>query len=129
MLKTACHCGAVTLEMARRPTEVTECNCSACRRYAARWAYCSRKAVRLTAPENGLGRHSRGKSLWFVHCRTCACVVLWEPRTPPSPTDRLGVNTRLAVDPEALKGLRVRRFDGARTWTDIAERVLDEPEW
>lgn len=40
----------------------------------------------------------------------------------------MGANTRLATDPEALQGLKARRFDGARIWTDIGERLLDEPE-
>jgi hypothetical protein len=32
MLVASCHCGAVQLEIARRPRALTECNCSICRR-------------------------------------------------------------------------------------------------
>ena len=39
MIDVACHCGAVRLTVPRAPVEVTECNCSICRRLGARWAY------------------------------------------------------------------------------------------
>lgn len=50
MLKTSCHCGVVQVEVARRPTSLTECNCSICRRVGARWAYYSRKSLKSRRP-------------------------------------------------------------------------------
>ena len=47
MLHASCHCGAVRLELARRPRRLTDCNCSICRRYGALWAYYSRKTARV----------------------------------------------------------------------------------
>ena len=41
MIEAACHCGAVKLTAPSAPDTVTECNCSICRRLAARWAYYS----------------------------------------------------------------------------------------
>ena len=43
MVKGACHCGAVTIELRHAPQSLTECNCSICRRYGAHRAYCNRK--------------------------------------------------------------------------------------
>jgi hypothetical protein len=37
MLYASCHCGAVLLEIARKPRQLTECNCSICRRYGGLW--------------------------------------------------------------------------------------------
>ena len=39
MIRASCHCGAVCLEIDAAPAEVTECNCSICRRYGGLWAY------------------------------------------------------------------------------------------
>ena len=38
MIQAACHCGAAQLSVPSSPTEVSECNCSICRRIGARWA-------------------------------------------------------------------------------------------
>lgn len=46
-----CHCGAVTLTVDTPPTEITECNCSICRRYGALWAYYPKGAVTFVPPE------------------------------------------------------------------------------
>ena len=43
-----CHCGAVTLSLATRPREVTECNCPLCRRYGVLWAYCPANQVMVS---------------------------------------------------------------------------------
>ncbi|NGM48586.1 hypothetical protein G5B46_03085 [Caulobacter sp. 602-2] len=47
MIRTSCHCGAVGFAIETAPTEVTQCNCSICRRYGVLWAYYSLGAVRL----------------------------------------------------------------------------------
>lgn len=38
MITASCHCGAVRLETEVPPEEVTECNCSICRRLGSRLA-------------------------------------------------------------------------------------------
>lgn len=129
MLKTSCHCGAVRVEVARRPTSLTECNCSICRRVGARWAYYSRKSLKITAPADGLQSYSHGRFLYFDHCRHCGCVVLWRPIVPRGETDRMGGNMRLIDDPDALANISVQRFDGAKTWRVLETRTLDQPGW
>lgn len=47
MIEASCHCGAVRLEIEKAPTEITDCNCSICRRYGVLWAYYTLDQVRL----------------------------------------------------------------------------------
>jgi hypothetical protein len=46
MLTGTCHCGAVRIEVPRRPRMLTSCNCSICRRYGVLWAYYQAADVR-----------------------------------------------------------------------------------
>ena len=79
----------------------------------------------------GLSRHSshmrRGKR--NIHFRTmwrCGCLTRWEAAKNPR-VHRMGINTS-NVDPEILKGVRVRLLDGAApgsSWTEAA-RVAAE---
>lgn len=58
MIRTSCHCGAVGFEIETAPTEVTECNCSICRRYGVLWAYYPRISLG-TMQVIGLVGHGR----------------------------------------------------------------------
>lgn len=54
-----------------------------------------------------------------MRCRTCGIATHWEPLV--SNTDnRHGVNLN-NLDPARLAQMRVRRFDGADTWTFLDE--------
>jgi hypothetical protein len=115
MLAATCHCGAVRVEVARRPRRLTSCNCSICRRYGALWAYYKAADVRVRGAPGAVDKYSWGdRSLRFVRCRKCGCVSHWEPvrRTASS---RMGVNAR-NFDPAVIESVRVRRLDGASTW-------------
>ena len=129
MLKTACHCGAVTIELARKPRSITECNCSICRRYGARWAYYLKKSIKITAPASGLQSYKRGKVLYFDRCRRCGCVMLWRLIKSNAPNDRMGVNLRHLENPDVLDNIKIMRFDGAKTWSDVGTVELKEPWW
>jgi len=37
MIYASCHCGAVELEIDVAPQDITDCNCSICRRYGVLW--------------------------------------------------------------------------------------------
>jgi len=55
------------------------------------------------------------RRLRFMRCQQCGCITHWvNARNPGS--GRMGVNTRNVVDPDVLKGVRIRRLDGAKTW-------------
>ena len=129
MLKTSCHCGAVHIEVARKPKAITECNCSVCRRYGARWAYFLSKSVKIVAPAKGLQSYTRGKALFFDRCRRCGCVMLWRPKVSRGTADRLGINMRHIENPDALENIRVQIFDGAKSWRDVGTRKLTQPWW
>lgn len=112
-VQASCHCGAVTLDLAAAPTEVTQCNCSLCRRYGVLWAYYSdtdlvvhRLAAR-TQTYSWNGRH-----VDFHRCAECGCLTHWEPRD--AARKRRGVNARL-LDPDVLAAATVRHLDGANT--------------
>ena len=111
MIESSCVCGAVRLAITRAPDEVTDCNCTLCRRYGALWAYYSPKDV--SVPSGLTDTFSRGPKLSNFHrCKICGCVTHW---APIGAHDRMGVNARL-MEPEVLARARVLRFDGLDTW-------------
>ena len=116
MIEAACHCGAVRLEIAAAPSQITDCNCSICRRLGARWAYYPPGEVTVIGPAEATAAYAWGdKQIAFHHCVTCGCATHWLGLNPAR-YDRMGVNVRL-FDPAILKGVPVRKLDGADTWT------------
>jgi len=112
MIQASCHCGAVVLAIAQAPDEVTDCNCSVCRRYGVLWAYYSPGEVEVRAAE-GTDTYVWGpRTTAFHRCRVCGCVTHWSATDPARM--RMGVNGRM-MDPEVLGRARVRRLDGADT--------------
>ena len=111
MIESSCVCGAVRLAISRAPDEVTDCNCTMCRRYGALWAYYSPKDVTVSGVTDTF---SRGPKLSNFHrCKICGCVTHWSALDKTY--DRMGVNARL-MEPEVLARARVLRFDGLDTW-------------
>jgi hypothetical protein len=114
MLTGSCHCGAVRIQVARKPRRLTSCNCSICRRHGGLWGYYRLSQVKVLARKGDLARYSWGdKSLWLVRCATCGCVTHWQPTARGM--DRMGVNFR-NFDPSVIETTRIRRLDGAKTW-------------
>ena len=114
MIHASCHCGAVELEIDVAPQDVTECNCSICRRYGVLWAYYSPNQVHFTKSAATDIYMWGDKATQFHRCRVCGCISHWSAVNPS--TDRMGVNARL-MEPAIVAAARVRRFDGADTWT------------
>ena len=113
MIQASCHCGAVRLEIAVPPAEVTECNCSICRRYGVLWAYYVPSQVRLAPADAATDVYMwDDRSIAFHRCRTCGCVSHWAAIDPGR--DRMGVNARLMA-PEVVAQARVKHLDGAHT--------------
>lgn len=108
-----CHCGAVTVSLAKRPTEVTECNCSLCRSYGVIWAYYPADDVTISPDPPSTDTYAwNGRHVDFHRCRECGCVTHWTPRGKQR--DKRGVNARL-LPPEVLAAAKVRYRDGADT--------------
>ena len=121
-IEASCHCGTVRITVAGTPQSVTDCNCSICRRLGALWAYFDPADVDMGGAQATVAyvRHDgpdQGR-LGFHHCPTCGCTTHWRNLDPQA--TRMGVNARM-IDPTVLKGIRVRRLDGASTWKDLDE--------
>ena len=106
----SCHCGAVSFTLTTAPQQVTDCNCSICRRYGTLWAYYPLAQVQfgsLPATDTYIWGD---RGLTFHRCRTCGCVTHWQALDPTH--DRMAINARLLA-PEVLAGASVKFFDGA----------------
>jgi hypothetical protein len=116
MLSASCHCGAVRLEIDRKPRSLTACNCSLCRRYGVQWAYYKKGAIRVVSGARSLVAYAWGrKAIDFMHCRTCGCVVYYERRKKAGDDTRVAVNARM-MEPDDIASVRVHLLDGAKTW-------------
>ena len=115
-LHGACHCGAVRLTLPSMPETATRCNCSLCRRVGAVWAYFEFGTVAIEGhPERTVDYVQGDRTLRTIRCSTCGVVTHWEP-LPPEPGARHGVNLN-NFDPKRVESVRVRRFDGADSWS------------
>lgn len=111
MIEATCHCGAVRIEIDEAPREVTDCNCSICRRMGTLWAYYRLAQVRISPPDGATDIYMwDDKSIQFHRCKICGNVTHWWPVDPAR--DRMGVNARLMA-PSVLAAANVRHFDGA----------------
>lgn len=126
MIIADCHCGAVRLEADVPPTMVTECNCSICRRYGARWAYYTRAQARVVTPPEATSFYIWGdRCIEFHRCNVCGCITHYEGAQDKSETSRLAINARM-MDPKDIAGVSVRKFDGADSWTTI--EIIPPPD-
>jgi hypothetical protein len=117
MPRASCQCGAVAVEVARKPRKLTACNCSLCVRYGALWAYYTRKSARVVRGKRTLRSFSRiPRGLEFHHCTVCGCITHWSGRD-----GRIGVNARL-LDPQLLASIPISVLDGAATWKRLGRR-------
>ena len=124
MLKATCHCGAVRIEIPDRPAEVTNCNCSLCRRPGTLWAYFDVGTVKIHGHPENIDEYIQGdKTLRTVRCRTCGCTTHWEPLDTLK-YRRMGVNIR-NFEPEVIGDVRIRLLDGADTWKSFFWEDLD----
>ena len=115
MIEASCHCGSIKIEIPRKPRTLTTCNCSICRRYGALWAYYQAAEVSVRGKRGAMSSYLWGEQrIRIMRCERCGCVTHWVAAKNPR-SSRMGVNTR-NVDPEIMKGVRIRRLDGARTW-------------
>jgi hypothetical protein len=115
MLDGTCHCGKIRLTVPTRPDSLVLCNCSICRRNGALWAFYDRADMTISGvPEHAVGYEFEPRTITTFHCRDCGCTTHWEPLQAGK--TKFGVNMR-NFDPDELGDLRLRRFDGAVTWS------------
>ena len=74
----ACHCGAVTFELASRPKWMVSCNCSVCRSLGALWVHAPPAVATIDAPPNSTKTYMWGdRGIEFHSCATCGCTTHW----------------------------------------------------
>ncbi|MBB6424666.1 GFA family protein [Sphingopyxis sp. JAI128] len=119
--EASCHCGAVSVRLAKAPEELAECNCSLCFSHGILWAYYSPKDVVIEGPTRTYNRADRANPNSDLHfCANCGCSTHWSAteglieRTGGA-IDLMGVNMRLFA-PARLHGLRLVFPDG-RGWS------------
>lgn len=113
MLEATCHCGAVRLSVETAPDTVSECNCSICRRLAARWAYYAPADVGMPRPGSTQPYVWGERMLAFHRCRACGVATHWQSLDGAQP--RMAINARL-FDGLDWSGIKVRQFDGETSW-------------
>jgi hypothetical protein len=117
------------LQIPRRPSLLTACNCSACRRYGSIWSYHLRRSVRIDGDSLASYRRPAHAGLDFHHCRVCGCVTHWESiARRRDGGHRVGVNARNIEETEIIATVPIQMLDGAVTWT-ILGTALDPDLW
>jgi hypothetical protein len=115
MLTASCHCGAVRIEVSRRPRSLTQCTCSICHRYGALWAYFTRRTARVFSARGVTSAYKwNDEVIEFHHCKKCGCLTHYQSTTK-SRDSRIAVNARMLPAAD-IAGVRIRTFDGAKTW-------------
>ena len=117
MIEGSCACGALTWRFEGMPEGATACNCTACRRYGALWAYDHEgEGIHVSGPTTA---YVRGDSLGFHFCPTCGCMAYWRGLQPNAQGQRrIAVNLRLA-DPQRVADVPIDHFDGLASWEDL----------
>ncbi len=117
MIQGSCLCGSIQWQFDGVPEGATACNCTACRRYGALWAYDYEGGrINVSGPTRA---YVRGKALGFHFCPTCGCVTSW--RALSADTDgrrRIAVNLRTA-EPAAVAQIPIDHFDGLESFDDL----------
>lgn len=115
MYTASCHCGAIKIEMDEQPQSLTQCTCSICHRLGARWAYYTRRQVRVRGlAESGSYYLWGDKRIEFYHCKKCGCATHYES-IEKEDDSRIAVNARM-MRPGDVENVPLKTFDGADTW-------------
>lgn len=107
-----CHCGQVSIDLPRRPEEVTHCNCSLCSKTGFQGIYYRPEEVVVTGSADPYVRTDLTEAcLTNWHCGRCGCATHWTGLGAYA-AGRLGVNARL-LDQKLLDGVPIKQVDGA----------------
>ncbi|MBP6011001.1 MAG: GFA family protein [Alphaproteobacteria bacterium] len=122
--EATCHCGAVQIAIAHRPTFVHDCNCSLCSKSGAVWGYFSTTDVNVSGATQSYQRADRSNAAVKIHfCASCGSTTHWtlteNHMSRTGINDRMGVNMRL-FDCRALTGVELRFPDG-KSWTGAGD--------
>ncbi len=123
MVKLACLCGHVRIEIPKRPDFINECNCTLCSKSGARWAYFHPSEVAIEGTTKGFRRDDKDDPAAEVQfCANCGSTTHYT-LTPSAVAKfgniQMGVNMRL-TDEKHLAGIELRYPDG-RAWSGKGE--------
>ncbi|MHA7819677.1 MAG: GFA family protein [Erythrobacter sp.] len=125
-MRASCLCGEVTITLPSRPTAVTFCDCSPCRKSGAAWSYFPRGAVSVSGATRAYLRRDVPDPVVEVHhCPKCGAATHWIA-TAASGIDRMGANMRL-FPPSEVAGMQARFMDGV-AWDGESEPSLRRPD-
>ena len=115
-----CHCGRVRFEVdAPAELEVTECNCTICRRSGFLHLIVPKERFRLLQGEDALSCYTfHTGTARHLFCTACGIKSFYVPRSHP---DGFSVNVR-CLDPGTVRGMRVTPFDG-ENWEDPVDAL------
>jgi hypothetical protein len=129
-LKLSCLCGQASVEVARLPDFVFECNCTLCTKSGARWGYFAPGEVTPSGETRAFRRADKADPASQIHfCPNCGVTThftLTESAIARFGNSMAGVNMALA-DESDLSGIELR-FPNGKSWTGEGEfTFLREP--
>lgn len=109
-MELSCHCGNIRIKT-EFPDQVTECNCSICRRYMSLWAYYEPGEPVIEIGPEGVQSYSWGDhELDFMRCSRCGCVTHYQ--TKPG-QDKPVVAINFGMARALVSSVPIRYFNGA----------------
>ena len=109
----SCHCGRITFEVEGDIHDVSDCNCSLCRRRGTLMWFARREALTLKTPEADMATYTFNKhTIQHRFCANCGIYVFDEATDPKSGEPMVVVNVRCLPDLN-LSTLKINHFDGA----------------
>ena len=118
MLEGSCHCGKLKWSFDGSPDSATACNCTLCRRYGVLWAY-DYEDGRINTSGETVVYIWGDRTVGFLFCPSCACVVYWRAIEPNAEgRRRIAVNLRLA-EPDEVARIPIDHFEGLVSFQDL----------
>jgi len=117
MIHGSGQCGAVQWRFEGMPESATACNCTACRRYGALWAYdFESDGINVSGPTQ---TYTRGTWVVFHFCLSCGCVAYWRGlHVDGEGWPAMGINLRMS-HPENVAQIPIIHHDGLKTAEDL----------
>ncbi|WP_238481020.1 GFA family protein [Dyella telluris] len=118
-IRGSCRCGAVQWHLKRMPESATVCNCTACHRYGALWAYdFEGDGIQVLGPTR---TYTQGRWVEFHFCSVCGCVAYWRGLKDSENGRRpMGVNLRMA-DLDSVAQIPIVRHNGLTATEDLPQ--------